>query len=206
MPVHALHAYASHPNVAHVTSSETPREAPTETYLLGQEILNGPMQLDRYNPEWPRWYELEAQRVRVALGDRIVRLEHIGSTSVPGLPAKPIIDMLLVVADPADEASYVPDLEDVGYVLNVREPDWHEHRLFKRPNGTNLHLHVHPPSSPEIRRNLAFRDHLRTDAADRDLYEQTKQELAGRHWRYMQDYADAKGEVIEQIIARASQR
>ncbi|MDN5855746.1 MAG: GrpB family protein, partial [Actinomycetia bacterium] len=132
-----------------MTSTDPRREEPTGAYLLGQEILNGPMRLDPYNPEWPRWFDLEEQRVRDALGDRVVRLEHIGSTSVPGLTAKPIIDMLLVVADPADEQSYVADLERAGYVLHIREPDWHEHRLFKRPHGTDLHLHVHPPSSPE---------------------------------------------------------
>lgn len=189
-----------------MTSTGPQREEPTDLYPLGQEILDAPIRLDPYDSEWPRWYDQEARRISDALGERIVRLEHVGSTSVPGLTAKPIIDVLLVVADPADEEAYVPDLEQAGYVLNVREPDWHEHRLFKRPSGTDLHLHVHPPSSPEIRRNLAFRDHLRTDDADRALYERTKQSLASRRWRHMQDYADAKGELIEQIIARALAR
>ena len=203
MPVRAHHAYDSFRNVVQMTPPDPLREKPTDVYVLGQEIINGPLRLDPYDPEWSRQYAVEARRVRAALGDRVLRIEHIGSTSVPGLAAKPIIDMLLVVADPGDEETYVPDLEEAGYVLHIREPDWYEHRLFKRPDGTDLHLHVHPPSSPEIRRNLALRDHLRTDAADRDLYERTKRELAGRTWRYMQDYADAKGEVIEQILARA---
>lgn len=206
MPVAALAAYGSRSSVAHVTPT-TPtdprRETPTDVHLLGQDILDGQIRLDAYDPEWPRLYEQEAHRVRNALGERVVLLEHIGSTSVPGLTAKPIIDMLLVVADPADESTYVADLEQAGYVLTIREADWYEHRLFKRPSGTNLHLHVHPPSSPEVRRNLAFRDHLRTDEADRALYERTKRGLATRHWRYLQEYADAKGEVIEEIIARA---
>ncbi|UPK73992.1 GrpB family protein [Nocardioidaceae bacterium SCSIO 66511] len=181
----------------------TSRESPDEVYVVGQEILDKPIELLAYDPEWPRLYAAEERRVRDALGERIVALEHIGSTSVPGLAAKPIIDMLLVVTDPANEPAYVPDLERAGYELTVREPDWHEHRLFKRPNGIALHLHVYPPACPEIRRYLAFRDHLRTDDADRALYERTKRELATREWRYMQDYADAKTDVVETIIARA---
>ncbi|UYM06100.1 GrpB family protein [Solicola gregarius] len=185
----------------------TSHEEPDDVYVRGQEILDGGrIELAAYDPQWPRLYDEEERHVRETLGDRVVLIEHTGSTSVPGLAAKPIIDMLLVVADPADEAAYVPDLERAGYVLTVREADWYEHRLFKRPTGIALHLHVHPPSSPEIRRNLAFRDHLRTNDADRALYERTKQELATRQWRYMQDYADAKGDVIEQIIARALRR
>src|SRR6478735_2997814 len=130
------------------------------------------------------------------------RLAHAGSTSVPGLAAKPIIDMVLAVADSADEAAYVPPLESAGYVLRIREPDWHEHRLFKGPD-TNINLHTFSDGSTEIRRMLAFRDRLRTHDDERDLYLATKRELAARHWTYVQDYADAKGEVVEAIIARA---
>ena len=70
-----------------------------------------------------------------------MRIEHVGSTSVPGLPAKPIIDILLVVADSAKETEYVTALEGAGYKLRVREPGWYEHRMFKRPeNDVNLHV------------------------------------------------------------------
>jgi GrpB-like predicted nucleotidyltransferase (UPF0157 family) len=121
---------------------------------------------------------------------------------VPGLAAKPIIDMLLLVTDTADEPAYVPDLEAAGYRLVIREPDWWEHRCFKGPD-TNVNLHVLSDGCPEVERVLLFRDRLRADDADRALYERTKRELAAREWRYVQNYADAKSSVIEEIIARA---
>ncbi len=161
-----------------------------------------PIRLEEYDPGWPRLFEREAARVRAALGERVLRLEHVGSTSVPGLAAKPLIDMLLVVPDSADEAAYVPALEAAGYVLRIREPDWHQHRLFKGPD-TDINLHVFSPGCPEIRRMLLFRDWLRTHDGDRRRYEQAKRELAGREWKYVQNYADAKTAVVEEIIARA---
>jgi GrpB-like predicted nucleotidyltransferase (UPF0157 family) len=137
------------------------------------------------------------------LGDQVLLLEHVGSTSVPGLPAKPIIDMLLVVADSAREDAYVAPMEAAGYVLRIREPDWYEHRLFKGPE-TNINLHVFSAGCIEIDRMLGFRDHLRGNASDRALYAETKRDLASRRWRYVQEYADAKTEVVEAIIARAA--
>jgi GrpB-like predicted nucleotidyltransferase (UPF0157 family) len=129
-------------------------------------------------------------------------VEHVGSTSVPGLVAKPIIDILLVVANSADETSYVPSLEAAGYVLRVREPDWHEHRLFKGPD-TNINLHVFTQGAEEIRKTLLLRDWLRTNKEDRELYARSKRELAVKRWKYVQNYADAKTEVIEAILERA---
>lgn len=134
-----------------------------------------------------------------------MRVEHVGSTSVPGLVAKPIIDMLLVVTDSSAEAEYVPPMEAAGYTLRIREPDWYEHRLFKGPLA-NINLHVFSAGCREISRMLRFRDHLRGNEDDRELYQRTKQELAARQWRYVQEYADAKTEVVEAIIARASGR
>lgn len=165
-------------------------------------VHNAPITLVAYDPAWPEQFAREAGRMRDALGDRALRIEHIGSTSVPGLTAKPIIDLLLVVADSADEPSYVPALEAAGYVLRIREPEWHQHRLFKGPD-VNINLHVFSAGSEEIERCLLFRDWLRAHPADRDLYAQTKRELAQREWRYVQNYADAKSEVVEDIIARA---
>ena len=164
--------------------------------------VDGPIVLAQYDPAWAVLYEREAERVHATLGSRVRLLEHAGSTSVPGLAAKPIIDMVLAVADSADEAAYVPQLESAGYVLRIREPDWHEHRLFKGPE-TNINLHTFSEGSSEISRMLAFRDRLRTHDDERDLYLATKRELAARHWTYVQDYADAKGEVVEGIIERA---
>ena len=164
--------------------------------------VSGQIELVDYDPAWPGLFAREAERIRAALGERVVLLEHTGSTSVPGLAAKPIIDMTLAVPDSSDEESYAPALEAAGYVLRIREPDWHEHRVFKGPD-TNVNLHVFSDGCPEIDRMLRFRDWLRTDQADRELYEQTKRKLAAREWTYVQDYADAKTLVVEEIIARA---
>jgi len=166
------------------------------------EVLDRPIRLAEYDPAWPVLYEREAARIRSALADRALLIEHVGSTSVPGLAAKPHIDILLAVADSSDEASYVPALEDAGYVLHIREPGWHEHRAF-RGLETELNLHVFSEGCVEIERMLRFRDHLRRNKTDRLLYERTKRELAQRTWKYGQHYADAKTSIVEEILARA---
>ena len=133
----------------------------------------------------------------------MIRIEHVGSTSVPGLPAKPLIDIVLEVADSADEAAYVPALEATGYCLRIREPDWFEHRVLKGPD-TDVNVHVFSAGCEEVDRMLLFRDWLRGNAADRELYAVKKRELAGREWKYMQQYADAKTAVVQEIMARAT--
>ena len=168
----------------------------------GSRPLTGPIELRDYDPRWPERYAAHATRVRAALGDRTVRTEHVGSTSVPGLVAKPIIDIVLEVPDSADEAAYVGDLETAGYALRIREPDWFEHRLFKSA-GEDLNLHVFSAGCPETDRMVRFRDWLRSNAHDRELYALAKRELAARDWKYMQRYADAKTGVVEQIMTRA---
>ena len=127
----------------------------------------------------------------------------MGSTSVPGLAAKPVIDIVLEVADTTAEAAYVDDLGAAGYVLHFREPEWFEHRLFRTPEGS-VNLHVFPAGCPETDRMVRFRDWLRSNAADRELYLRTKRELAARDWKYMQQYADAKTAMVEEIVARAT--
>ena len=169
----------------------------------GPRPLSGPIELRDYDPSWPDRYAEHASRVRKALGERAVRIEHVGSTSVPGLVAKPIIDIVLEVPDSADEAAYVGDLEAASYVLRIREPDWFEHRLFKGPD-TNINLHVFTVGAAEIDRMLLFRNWLRADDADRDAYLQVKRDLARRTWRHVQHYADAKTAIVQQIMARAS--
>ncbi len=157
------------------------------------------------DPEWPALYEREAARLREALGPTALDVQHVGSTSVPGLAAKPVIDMILVVSDSADEAAYVPALEAAGYRLTIREPDWHEHRMLKGPD-TNVNLHVYSEGCAEVDEMVAFRDWLRTHDDDRALYEAAKRELAARTWRHVQNYADAKSEVVAEIKARATRR
>jgi GrpB-like predicted nucleotidyltransferase (UPF0157 family) len=163
---------------------------------------NAPIVLADYDDGWPALFDREASRIRGALGETALRVEHVGSTSVPGLAAKPIIDILLVVPDSADEPSYRPALEAAGYVLRIREPDWFEHRVFKGPD-TNVNMHVFSLGATEIDRMLRFRDRLRADDGDRDHYARTKRELAGHVWRHVQHYADAKTAIIEEIMTRA---
>ncbi len=194
--------------------SMTPRdraaEPTTEEEMLAAHVrplkpLNGPILLAEYDPAWPELYAREAQRIQTALGDQVLLLEHVGSTSVPGLAAKPRIDILLVVPHSADEPAYVPALEAAGYVLQIREPDWYEHRVFKGPD-TDVNLHVFSQGCPEIAPMLLFRDWLRAQPSDRQLYERAKRELAERTWTYTQNYADAKTEVVRAILARAQSR
>ncbi len=180
----------------------TPDEQLRASRVDGSLPPTEPVVLVEYDPEWPRLFAREEARIREALGATALGIEHAGSTSVPGLAAKRIIDIVLVVPDSADEPAYVPALEAAGYVLRVREPDWFEHRVLK---GTEpkVNLHVFSPGCPEVERMLLFRDHLRRDPRDRDLYERTKRELAQRDWKYVQHYADAKSDVVEEILARA---
>jgi GrpB-like predicted nucleotidyltransferase (UPF0157 family) len=182
-------------------NSNDEREAPhvpmTEEQLQAVHVgpltpLAQPIQIVDYDPAWPRLYAREAARLQGVLGDRALLVEHAGSTSVPGLAAKPRIDILLVLADSADEAAYV----------QVREPDWYEHRMFNGPD-TDINLHVFSAGCPEIARMLLFRNWLRANTADRQLYERTKRELARQSWKYVQNYADAKTAVVTAILARA---
>lgn len=154
-----------------------------------------------YDPAWPARFELERERVARALGDTALRIEHVGSTAVPGLGAKPIVDVLVVVADPDDESVIVPAMEAVGYMLRVREPG---HRMFRTPER-DVHVHLWREGDPEVARHLRFRDRLRTSAEDRRAYEQLKRGLAEREWGDMNYYADAKGDLIETILAGADE-
>jgi GrpB-like predicted nucleotidyltransferase (UPF0157 family) len=162
-----------------------------------QEIV-----LEDWNPIWPHWYESAAYRIRRALGDTALELHHVGSTSVRGLAAKPLIDIDLVVPDTTDEDAYVPTLEAIGYELRVREPDWYEHRLL-RGFDPPVNLHVFNPACEEVEQMLLLRDWLRTHEDDRELYAGAKRDLAAKEWKYVQNYADAKSAVVQEILARA---
>jgi GrpB-like predicted nucleotidyltransferase (UPF0157 family) len=161
-----------------------------------------PVVLADYDPEWPALYDRERERVANALGAGALLIEHVGSTSVPGLAAKPIIDIVLVVADSSQEDTYVPALEAAGYILRIREPDWFEHRMFTRED-VRVHLHTYSEGCEEVGRMVGFRDRLRSNHEDRDLYERTKSELAAKEWKYVQNYADAKSEVVRDILSRS---
>ena len=158
-----------------------------------------------YDREWPQQFESEAVCIRGTLGALVLELQHVGSTSVPGLAAKPVIDIALCVANSADEAAYAPALITAGYALTIREPEWFEHRMFKRA-APEANLHVFSLGCPEVARMMNFRDWLRRNAADRALYDETKRALATRGWGDVQEYADAKSAVVTEIMARAEER
>lgn len=152
-----------------------------------------------YDPAWPARFEHERARIDAALGGTARGIHHIGSTSVRGLAAKPIIDILVIVDDPDDELAFEPALTGAGYELRVREPG---HRMFRTP-AKDVHVHVLAQGDSEVDRHLAFRDQLRSSSEDRERYEQLKRSLAEREWSDMNHYADAKGPLIDEIIARA---
>jgi len=151
------------------------------------------------DPRWPERYTALESRIRTALGATVLAVHHIGSTAVPGLAAKPIIDVLLLVRDVEDEAAYVPALEAAGLALRVREPG---HRMLRAPDRT-AHVHVSEPGDPAVADWLHLRDWLRHDAVDRAHYEQVKRRLAERSWADMNHYAEAKRAIVQQVLGRA---
>ena len=157
------------------------------------------------DPVWAQWYDGLSGRIRDALGWRAVLLQHVGSTAVPGLPAKPIIDIDLVVADPDDEAAYVPALEASGFVLRVREPWWYGHRAL-RAEDPICNLHVFGFDSPEVVKHRLFRDWLRGNPEERDLYAAAKREAAAAATAAGEDmmqYNARKEQVVREIYTRA---
>jgi GrpB-like predicted nucleotidyltransferase (UPF0157 family) len=157
------------------------------------------------DPTWPDWFGDLAGRIREALGWRAIAVEHVGSTSVPGLPAKPIIDIDLTVADPNEEGAYVPALEEVGFELRVREPWWFGHRVL-RATAPNCHLHVFGFDSPELVKHKIFRDWLRGNRAEVDLYARVKREAAAASTaagEHSMQYNARKQHVIREIYDRA---
>ena len=153
-----------------------------------------------YDPEWPKVYERLREQIETALGGVALHVEHVGSTAVPGLAAKPVIDIDLTVADSADEDSYLLALDALGYDLTIRERAWHEHRCF-RLEDPRVNLHVFGPDCPETIRHVLFRDWLRTHPDDRELYESAKRaSLVGTD--VVIDYNQRKQPVIRDIYER----
>lgn len=159
-----------------------------------------PVTIVPYNPRWPDRYTTLATRIRQALGPTVLDIDHVGSTSVPGLAAKDVIDMDLTVPDPRDEPTYIPALKELGYVHTVREPSFHEHRCL-RLSEPRVNLHVFGPDCPETIRHRMFRDWLRTHPDDRTLYEAAKQAAVPGGGTVM-DYNFRKQEVIRDIYNR----
>jgi GrpB-like predicted nucleotidyltransferase (UPF0157 family) len=152
-----------------------------------------------YDPSWPDRFQRHKTRITAALGPTARRIEHIGSTAVPDLAAKPIVDIVVAIDNMGDDTSYGPALERAGYVLRVREEG---HQMFRTPE-LDVHIHIWPDESAEITRHLLFRDWLRFDLGDRRAYEELKRSLAQRDWEDMNHYANAKTALIADIMVRA---
>ncbi len=183
-------------SVADVTDDE--RAAYLDSVLIGGRQPVTVVVAD-HDAAWADRFQSVRELVETALGGRALAVEHVGSTAVPGLAAKPVVDVQVTVDDVEDEAAYAPALLGAGLVLRVREPG---HRMFRTP-ARDVHVHVHGAGDPALAERLVLRDHLRRSPGDRALYEATKRALAGRAWPDMDDYADAKSDVIAEILARA---
>jgi GrpB-like predicted nucleotidyltransferase (UPF0157 family) len=170
--------------------------------LVARKRHDAPVRLVEYDPSWADRFADAAARIRAALGDRVAVLEHVGSTSVPGMAAKPSIDVVLAVPDSTAEGDYVPALEAAGFELRAREPHWFEHRYLVSA-GKAVQVHVFSAGESEIERMIRFRDRLRSSPEDFDRYLAEKRRLAARRWEYVQDYADAKSAVVAEIMTRA---
>lgn len=155
-----------------------------------------------YDPAWPEQFAREADRVRNSLGGAALSIDHVGSTAVRGLAAKPVIDINLAVADSEREEAYAPALHNAGYRLVIREPDWHQHRMFNNAEST-VNLHVFSKGCPEIERMKLFRDWLRANPVEATCYSKAKRALAARDWPDVQAYADAKKGIVAEIMERA---
>jgi len=184
-----------------VSTKRRPRRADVTTVELvgGVEALH--LELHGHDHRWADVYLDHRRRILAALAavGADVGVEHIGSTAVPGLAAKPIVDIVVTVEDITAEEDYLEALLAAGYELRVREPG---HRLVRTP-ARDVHVHVYEKDAPAVADYLLLRDHLRSHTDDRVLYETTKRTLLGRRWDDMNDYADAKTDVIVAIKARA---
>ncbi len=175
-----------------------------DPFLPGHAQTPYTIRIEEYDDAWPRHFVDAERRIRDVLADRVRELHHVGSTAVPGLPAKPFVDVDLVVADPADEAAYVPDLEAAGFTHRIREPWWHEHRLLVQ-HEPRVVLHVFGPDCPEVIRHLMFRDWLRAHADERERYAAAKRAAAtttNAEGGHGMDYNGHKQAAVREIYDR----
>jgi GrpB-like predicted nucleotidyltransferase (UPF0157 family) len=173
-----------------------------EKHVSGSEQVTT-IHLVSYDSDWAVMFSQLARQIHQTLGEKVLLLEHVGSTSVPGLCAKPVIDVVLAVENSADEAAYLPPLGTVGITMQFREPEWFEHRLL-RASVIQTNIHVFTAGCEEIGRMLLFRDWLREREDERRRYERAKRGLALRTWKDVQAYADAKSEIVTAILSRAA--
>lgn len=168
-------------------------------------LVNGRVTIVPHDPKWPYLFRREADRIRQVLGDRVLLIEHVGSTAVPDLDAKPCIDIQMAVTDPEDQSTYLPALEEIGYGWVTRFPGRHEHRLLKG-SRVNVNLYVFPEGSAGLESMRLLRDHLIEDSEARERYAAFKRELGERRWERIQDYVEAKNEIVTELLADAEKR
>jgi len=172
----------------------------------GSERPPVPLVVHDYDPAWQQTYAAWRRGIADALGPAALAIEHVGSTSVPGLAAKPIVDIQVSVADLADEARYVPQLAAVGLVLRSRDE---MHRYFRPPAGQprEVHVHVCAAGSQWEHDHLLFRDYLRTDLAACRRYAEAKRVNASRwsgdSWAYTEAKTDVVLDILEQAVGWA---
>ncbi|MEV0261236.1 GrpB family protein [Streptomyces sp. NPDC050617] len=165
--------------------------------------MDRPVQIVEYDPCWPVVFGRLAAVIREGLGPLLLRIEHVGSTAVPGLPAKPIVDMDAVIPAGADPADAIAALRSLGYT--------HEGDLgipgreaFAAPEGTpEHHLYVCAADSPELARHVAFRDFLRAHPGSARRYGELKRELASRHRGDRSAYTDGKSAFVSSTLVQA---
>lgn len=161
-----------------------------------------PIELAAYDPIWPRRFEQWSESLLAALPERPSLIAHVGSTAVPGLPAKPVIDILVSVADPDEEAGYVPAIEDLGVQLRSRD----DQRRFFRPfagRPRDVQIHVARSGGDWERRHLLFRDYLRAHPRAAAEYLEAKRAAAATWADDRYAYTDAKGVTIRKLMAEA---
>ncbi|WP_332898692.1 GrpB family protein [Haladaptatus sp. CMSO5] len=161
-----------------------------------------PIILDDYDTNWPAQFEAEATNINDAIGERIERIEHIGSTSIPGMPAKPIIDMLVGVTSLKDADACITPLEALGYEYVPKFEDvMPNRRYFRKSEGKTRthHLHMVETGSEFWTRHLAFRDYLREHPDVAAEYADLKRELAREHRHDIGAYTDGKDEFIRRV-------
>jgi GrpB-like predicted nucleotidyltransferase (UPF0157 family) len=187
-----------------VSFDDPPPTGQPDPWVAGAVPATG-IEVSGPDPDWPRHYDDLARRIRKVLGWRALQLDHVGSTSVQGLAAKPIIDIDLTVADPGREQEYVPALETIGFHLVIREPWWYGHRAL-RAYEPRCNLHVFGFDSPELVRHRIFRDWLRGNRDERDHYAAAKRQAASEAnagGEHVMQYNVRKQQVIREIYQRA---
>jgi GrpB-like predicted nucleotidyltransferase (UPF0157 family) len=163
-------------------------------------LPDGELYLLDYQPAWPRLFEEEAERIRAACGDRLVGIEHIGSTSIPGLAAKPILDIMPLLVSFEEGFDIVPNMEGLGYEYKGEYGIPRRHYFVKGTPRTH-HVHMYEADDDEVVRHLLFRDYLREYADTAAEYESLKRRLAAEVPR--EDYPEAKTGFVAQVLARA---